>query len=58
VVLCGDTNKPRYKGMRVTKAGTIRHDLKCTKGCGYYVVTNAVWMQKVKADIEEKVRRS
>jgi hypothetical protein len=44
--------------MRVTKAGTIRHDLKCPKGCGYYVVTNAVWMQKVKADIEEKARRS
>jgi len=54
---CGN-DQPYHNKLRYTKAGTIRHDLKCPKGCGYYVVTNAVWMQKVKADIEEKVRRS
>jgi hypothetical protein len=51
---CGHDN-PTYQKMRVTKAGTKRHQLSCKSGCGYFTVSNAVWMQKLKAEIEEKI---
>jgi hypothetical protein len=51
---CGNDN-PTYQKMRVTKAGTKRHQLSCKSGCGYFTVSNAVWMQKLKAEIEEKI---
>lgn len=52
---CGH-DKPYHNAKRYTKAGTIRHKLKCAKGCGYYTVSNAVWLAKLKADFEESCR--
>jgi hypothetical protein len=52
---CGN-DQPMHNKIRITKAGTKRHDLKCPKGCGYYVVSNAVWMHKLTADIEENMK--
>ena len=54
---CGN-DSPLHNAMRMTKAGTKRHKLKCPKGCGYYTVSNAVWMQKLQADLEEKIASS
>jgi hypothetical protein len=51
---CGN-DQPKYHMARVTKAGTKRHTINCPKGCGFYTVSNAVWMQKLKADLEEKL---
>jgi hypothetical protein len=48
-------DKPVYQKMRVTKAGTKRHQLKCQNGCGYFTVSNAVWMQKLEADMNETI---
>jgi hypothetical protein len=52
---CGN-DKPIYNKIRYTKAGTTRHGVKCPKNCGYYTLSNAVWMQKLKADFEEKLQ--
>lgn len=51
---CGDDN-PHHHMIRVSKAGTKKHQLRCDKGCGFYCVTNSVWMQKLTADMEEKI---
>lgn len=54
---CGNDN-PSIHEHRVTKAGTKRHTMRCPKGCGYYTISNAVLMQKYKADLEEKLSRN
>ena len=52
---CGN-DKPLHNKIRHTKAGMIRHGVRCPKNCGYYTLSNAVWMQKLKADFEEKLQ--
>tara|TARA_R110002051_G_scaffold174865_1_gene244968 strand:+ start:1294 stop:2139 length:846 start_codon:yes stop_codon:yes gene_type:complete len=52
---CGN-DKPFHNKSRYTKAGILTHSLKCPKGCGYYTVSNAVWLQKLKADFEESLQ--
>jgi len=54
---CGNDN-PHYSKQGHTKAGMIKHyvrcsDSKCRKN---YTLTNSVWLQKLKADFEEKCR--
>jgi hypothetical protein len=51
---CGD-DKPYIHKSRTTKAGTKTHQMKCTKGCGYFTITNAVLMQKLKSDLDERI---
>ena len=53
---CGD-DKPSINMTRFTKAGTKRHQMKCVKGCGFFTISNAVLMQKLKAELEEKIAR-
>jgi predicted RNA-binding Zn-ribbon protein involved in translation (DUF1610 family) len=53
---CGD-DKPYMHKSRTTKAGTKSHQMKCTKGCGYFTITNAVLMQKLKADLDERIAK-
>lgn len=53
---CGD-DKPTIHDTRHTKAGMKRHQMKCSKGCGYFTISNAVLMAKMKADLEEKIAK-
>lgn len=50
-------DQPAYQRKRVTKAGTTKHDLRCTKCKRYYVVSHKVWMEKLEADYNEKQRQ-
>ena len=51
---CGD-DKPVIHAHRNTKSGTKRHTMRCIKNCGFFTISNAVLMQKLKAELEEKI---
>jgi len=54
---CGD-DRPHINQTRTSKAGVKTHQMKCVKGCGYYTISNAVMMQKLTAELEEKIANS
>ena len=53
---CGH-DKPHLHSSRNTKAGVKRHTMRCVKGCGMFTISNAVIMQKLKAELEEKITK-
>ena len=51
---CGH-DKPHLNASRYTKAGTKRHRMKCVNDCGMFTISNAVLMQKLQAELDQRI---
>lgn len=51
---CGH-EKPKLNASRFTKAGIKRHRMQCVNGCGMFTISNAVFMNKLQAELDQRI---